>query len=125
MKSCDDAKAYANKLNDILSGFGYKISHGHALEVVAKFCGYKDWNRFAASFNQNTELKPIPDGWRLTGEKLKYFEGGKDESQTINGMHPVVIRSRASVEDLTDRYATLIQSCKADDYRDKRICFRA
>jgi hypothetical protein len=125
MKSCDDAKAHAKKLTDVLSGFGYKISHSHALEVVAKFNGYKDWNRYVASFTRGTELKPIPSSWRMSGRNLKYFESGKDESLTKNGMHPVMIRSRSGIENIQGEFATLMQSCKADNYREKRIQLKA
>lgn len=78
------------------------MSHGHALEVVAKLNGLKDWNSFAAIRSQATpEVSPI-----LTGE-IDYEMAGNAEDDrlwvTVRNVSVYIRRTNEGV--IVDLYA--------------------
>ncbi|MFK8251110.1 glyoxalase superfamily protein [Ancylobacter terrae] len=48
LASRDDAKAFAKTLKTALAEKGIDIPHGHALDLVARQFGCRDWNHLAA-----------------------------------------------------------------------------
>lgn len=125
MTTPEDAKAYADKLTKIMNDLGYNISRGHALEVVARFNDYKDWNTYLASLSGKAELLPVPEGWQMGGDNIALFEYGLDPSEKINGAHPMLIRKKPDAEMIGNGYATCMQSCDAINYVNQRVRFKA
>lgn len=124
MNSPEDAKAHADKLSAILKELGYDITRGHALETVARFSGYKDWNRLSAKLNQQKDLLPLPDGWQMSGRDVSYFEYGLDANQKRDGIHPILIRKKKDTPAIGDGFATFMQSCEIGEYKGKRVRFK-
>ncbi len=124
MNSPDDVKAHADKLSIILKELGYDITRGHALEVVAKFSGFKDWNTLSAKLNKQTNLLSLPDGWQMSGTNISYFEYGLISDQKRGGSHPMLIRSKKDAPPIGDGFATFMQSCEIGDYKTKRLRFK-
>lgn len=60
--SKDQIKERAKFLRQVLlEKHKFELPHGHALEVLAKVFGYKDWNTASALSNEAVHDKPIED----------------------------------------------------------------
>jgi hypothetical protein len=57
-----EAKAAARRLRGERGAAGHPISHGEALEIIARAQGFRDWNAMAAAIRDRR-----PDGWREGG----------------------------------------------------------
>ncbi|MBP1850855.1 glyoxalase superfamily protein [Rhizobium halophytocola] len=70
--SIDDLKAQARRLRDAMTAAGTPVSHGRALELVAKSHGARDWNTIAAlgSRADNRPAAPTTVGAVVTGSYL-------------------------------------------------------
>jgi Glyoxalase superfamily protein len=66
----DAAKAQAKALRAALTAEGRDISHGQALELVAKSQGYRDWNTLHAAIG-NGPVPPVALGQVVQGRFLK------------------------------------------------------
>lgn len=66
----DGAKAQARALRAVLQAEGREIGHSHALELVAKSHGFRDWNTLFASFG-NGPVCPVVLGQVVEGAYLK------------------------------------------------------
>jgi hypothetical protein len=66
----DAAKAQARALRVALEAEGREISHSHALELVAKSHGHKDWNTLHAAIG-NGPAPPVNLGQLVEGAYLK------------------------------------------------------
>ena len=124
MRSLEDAKAHADKLSKILKELGYEITRGHALEVVARFSDFKDWNTLSANLNKRPKLLPLPDGWIMSGTNISFFEYGLVSDQQHAGVLPMMIRKKNDTPMLGDGFATFMQSCEIGEYRGKRVRFK-
>lgn len=73
----DAAKSAARDLRAQYSGKGTPISHGHALDLIAKAEGYRDWNGFSA-FLKVQEARALPQiGDRITATYLGQNQTGE------------------------------------------------
>lgn len=68
--SAASLKAEAKALRDERSKVGLTLSHGAALEEIAKRHGYRDWNTAAAALPERL-ASPLQVGWRVKGTYLK------------------------------------------------------
>jgi hypothetical protein len=123
MHSRADAKARATKLRAILQDFGHTISHANALEIIARQWHYKNWNTLAAALDKRGEVMPVPPGWQASGDRREDYDIGIDQSIMSMGMHPAVIRYKATAPDQGTGFATFMQSFDAVGYRGKRVQF--
>ena len=68
-------KAEAKALRDERAKAGEPLSHGAALEAVAKAHGYRDWNTARALLPERV-TSPVQVGWRVKGTYLgQAFKG--------------------------------------------------
>ena len=63
-------KAQARRLRQDLAGKGRDITHGQALETVAKQHGARDWNTLRAMASRPGNNRPLAVGDRVAGEYL-------------------------------------------------------
>lgn len=68
LPSLDGLKAQAKRLRTVLAADGEKITHGRALELVAKQHGYRDWNTIHAAAGNGRA--PVSVGQRVSGRYL-------------------------------------------------------
>ena len=66
----EGAKAQAKALRVALEAEGREISHGQALDLVAKSHGYRDWNTLHAAIG-NGPVPPVVMGQVVEGGYLK------------------------------------------------------
>ncbi len=68
----DELKSQAKRLRDAMAGSGTPVSHGAALELVAKSHGVRDWNTLSAlaARSDNAEATPAAVGAHVSGEYL-------------------------------------------------------
>ena len=66
----DGAKAQAKALRAAMQAGGRDISHGEALELIAKSHGLKDWNTLSAVIG-NAPQAPVVPGQTVGGHYLK------------------------------------------------------
>src|SRR5689334_15800943 len=112
-----NSKAMAKALRTALAERKIDITHSDSLELVARQFGLNDWNTLAAKI-ERAEPVEIPQGWH------PHFGGG-DQAHVIgrDKQDPAVvtIASTVSADEIGDRFATLMQSIAADDYRGKVV----
>lgn len=77
----DEVKARAKRLRAELAGRGQAISHGQALDLVARTLGARDWNTLSARLPRG----PMP-GARVAGRYLgRRFTGRVLSSEPLAG----------------------------------------
>ncbi len=69
-KTIDAYKAQAKRLRTALAERDITLSHGHALEAVARQHGFRDWNTLTAAGPAGTG-RPLQVGDRVTGTFMK------------------------------------------------------
>lgn len=75
LPSLDDLKIKAKALRRALHDGGTDVGHGHALELIAKTYGYRDWNTLHAAVGNRPRLS-LQTGQRVSGEYLgQPFDG--------------------------------------------------
>lgn len=72
----DAAKAQARRLRSSLEAEGNFISHGEALELVAKQYGFRDWNTMSAALPTD-QTPALAVGGVVTGRYLGHTFRGK------------------------------------------------
>ena len=74
--SLRSAKAQARELRAAIAAKGREISHGQALEAVARHHGHRDWNTLRAGLPDAPEPEAFRAGQRVHGAYLGHaFEG--------------------------------------------------
>jgi hypothetical protein len=123
MHSFLDAKHMAKALRQALAERGQNISHSDALELVARQCGFANWNMLAARI-EAAQLKPLelPSGWHVaSGTNERNYRLGIDPQTPGTAL----IESRPDRDAVIDRAggetAVLMQSILADPYRGGRL----
>ncbi len=74
MKTTDDQiqrlKEQAGRLKDKFKASGEALGHSQALELIAQYYGYKDWNTLSAAVRSQT--LPLIKGDRVSGQYLSH-----------------------------------------------------
>jgi hypothetical protein len=66
-----------------------------------------------------------PTGWILAGNKPANYETGVDATMSHNGYPTAYLKSKPSVTSADEGFGTLMQTFRAEQYRGKRVRFRA
>ena len=66
-----------------------------------------------------------PTGWILAGNKPANYETGVDATMSYKGHPAAYLKSKSSVASGDEGFGTLMQSFRAEQYRGKRVRFRA
>lgn len=119
MKSLPDPKPMAKALRSALEARGVDISHGEALELVARQLGFADWNTLSARLDQIPNLT-IPEGWGRAGGGEEHYAVGVNPT---NSASPAIIQSKAEMP--SGGFASLVQTVWAREFREKRMRFSA
>ena len=117
----DRAKARAKLLRTAMADLNFDLSHGQALDVLAKLEGLKDWNTLSARLDPDVPIGPLPEGWMRSGNRPERFEMGRAKR---DGEQVAAIRLKAG-EEHGDAFGTLMQTIKANDFRGKRVALSA
>ena len=121
MRNLRDPKVMAKTLRAVLAQRNIVTSHSECLEIVAQQFGLPDWNTLSAkSVEDGIAPLPnlvLPNGWHVSGTQLQDYH---------IGINPDVLGSPATIRTTKprkskDAFATLMQSIKADRYRDERV----
>ena len=109
----------AKALRRVLAERGTELSHGEALECVARQLGWRDWNTLSARLDR--PVLRLAKGWIVDGSNPEYYEMGVDDTEGA-----ALIRSRPALFDLhpSDRpggFGTLMQSIEVGRYRGGRV----
>ncbi len=76
LPSLQALKDQAKRLRTALNARGGTLSHGHALERLAKQYGFRDWNTLHAALGNRPDFDPYALGSRVRGSYLgQPFEG--------------------------------------------------
>lgn len=113
----DRAKARAKTLRTALDALNRPISHGQALDLIAKLEGLADWNVLSARLEPEVAIGPLPKGWTRAGDQPERFEMGR---ATRKGTPAAAIRLKPG-EEAGSAFGTLMQSVDATAYRGRRI----
>jgi hypothetical protein len=112
-----DSKAMAKALRTALAERQIDITHSDSLELVARQFGFDDWNTLAARIEAGRPRK-LPQGWHIHhGAGYPLFEAGADP----NDPGSVTIVSISSPDVVGQKFATLMQSISAEDYRGETL----
>ncbi|MGL4995830.1 MAG: hypothetical protein ACRC6G_06640, partial [Deefgea sp.] len=94
---------------------------------VAQQFGLADWNILAAKINPSgtpSVNSTLPDGWKTWGNATQCYDMGIDTELTRNGQKVAVIRRNSEPfpsTNVRDPFGTLMQTFKADDWRNKKL----
>lgn len=83
----DAAKAQAKALREALAARGTAMSHSHALELVARQHGARDWNTLHARLSQRNAPPELALGDRVSGRYLGQAYRGVIVSLSGTGSH--------------------------------------
>ncbi|MFP5077141.1 glyoxalase superfamily protein [Rhizobium sp. YIM 134829] len=76
LPSLQALKDQAKRLRGTLNARGGDLSHGQALELIARQYGYRDWNTLHAALGNRRDFDPYALGSRVRGAYLgQPFEG--------------------------------------------------
>lgn len=85
LPSLDQLKTQAKALRKLLAAEGRDVGHGHALELVAKSLGFRDWNTLHAAAG-NAPRPPVAVGQVVAGRYLKQpFSARVKGVQSLSG----------------------------------------
>lgn len=113
----DRAKARAKTLRAGLEALDRSISHGQALDLIAKLEGVADWNVLAARLEPEVVIGPLPKGWTRSGDQPERFDMGR----AVRGDTPAAAIRLKPGEEAGSAFATLMQSVDATAFRGRRI----
>ncbi len=86
LPTIDALKTQARRLRADLCRQGTELSHGKALELVARQYGYRDWNTAHAAAGNHPPRCPVELGERVAGQYLgQDFHGEVIGVQTLRG----------------------------------------
>jgi hypothetical protein len=128
MRSFLDAKAMAKTLRQELHNRKIELGHSECLEVVARQLGFRDWNTMAADMHQQIpdNVGPIPKGWLFGGVRKEQFIAGTVIDPENSRRKLLFVASKPGIERPPyGTYGSIMQVCRADPYRGKRIAFSA
>lgn len=131
MRSHLDAKAMAKSLRQELHNRNIELGHSECLEVVAKQFGFRDWNTMAVEVERTPPkspeklLGPIPAGWIYSGTRKELFEAGIEDIEVGFGSVLAFRTKNLDEQPPEGSFGTIMQICRADAYRGKRISFSA
>ena len=106
-KTIDAYKAQAKRLRTALAERDITLSHGHALEAVARQHGFRDWNTLTATGSARSD-RPFQVGDRVTGIFMKRpFTG------TVIG---VQLRAKAPLRQTTFKFDAPVDIADSDRF---------
>ncbi|ABD53626.1 glyoxalase superfamily protein [Jannaschia sp. CCS1] len=111
------AKARAKTLRAGLEALDRTITHGQALDLIAKLEGLADWNVLSARLQPEVPIGPLPNGWTRAGDQPERFEMG----QAMRADTPAAAIRLKPGEEAGSAFATLMQSVDATVYRGQRM----
>ena len=83
MTTSSDYKSLAKRLRDALAAEGVAVSHGKALDLVARQQGARDWNTLAAQAKDALPASPAPFG---VGEMVEGTFNGRPAQGRVIGL---------------------------------------
>lgn len=123
MKSFLESKAMAKALRQSLADRNIDFSHSECLELVARQFGLADWNMLSAQIETakaRLEPLPLPPGWFATGfTDTQRYRIGLDPSSPGCALIECVVGRQTDLGN--ERFACLMQSFEADNYRGTTI----
>ncbi|WP_051534845.1 glyoxalase superfamily protein [Deefgea rivuli] len=125
MRSYLDAKLMAKTLREALAQKQIPLSHSETLEIVAQQFGFADWNILVAKINPSGAIDSnLPDGWKIWGNAAQCYDMGIDPTLLRNGQKSAVIHRNTEPfpsNNVRPPFGTLMQTFKADDWRNKKL----
>ncbi len=102
LPSLDQLKAQAKALRKSLTAEGREVSHSHALELVAKSLGFRDWNTAFAAVG-NAPRPPVSVGQVVEGRYLKqpFMAEVKGVQRLAGGRYQLVLEFDTPVDVVT------------------------
>ncbi|MFK0278403.1 glyoxalase superfamily protein [Ensifer sp. NPDC090286] len=122
MNSFVDAKSIAKTLRAVMAERKISLSHSECLEVIAKLFGLADWNTLSARIDA-AAAKPLklPKGWISCGSAdLEQYRLGVDRANT-GALIECRYRRDSGVFMPEDKFACMMQSISAGEYRGKKL----
>lgn len=110
--TAEAAKAQAKRLRAELAGQGTALSHGQALEHVARLHGCRDWNTLYAALNQRPNRIVLRPGDRVQGRYL-----GQPFTGELTGLRDLGAKGRAEVTIRFDRPVDVVQFDSFSNFR--------
>ncbi|WP_309085533.1 glyoxalase superfamily protein [Chelativorans sp.] len=128
MHSFLDAKTMAKTLRQTLAEKNVEVSHGECLEIVARQFGYANWNVLAAKIGNATsgESLLLPADWiGLDQSQGRHYRIGLDPDEPGVALIECRLDPAKAAAPGEEDFATLMQSIRAEPYKDARIAVRA
>jgi hypothetical protein len=128
MQSILDAKIMAKALRQAMAEKKVNLSNSQCLEIVARQFGYTDWNVLAAKIGATTngECLLLPAGWiGLDQSSGRHYRIGLDPNEPGVALIECRLDPAKAAAPGEDNFATLMQSVRAQAYKDARIAVHA
>lgn len=125
MHSFLDAKLMAKALRQALCQRQVELSHSECLELVARQFGLANWNTLSALIDAASGKSAplvLPRDWVITRQTdQKYYRLGLDPDAPGTALIECRFERGSNVQMLEDRFATVMQSIVADEFRGQRL----
>ncbi|WP_273504356.1 glyoxalase superfamily protein [Fulvimarina manganoxydans] len=102
LPSLDSLKDQARRLRGVLREEVVPVSYSHALEIVARQYGYRDWNTLHAAIGNRPPLAPLMPGSRVAGTYLGQAFAGRILSAGALQADPSRIKVTILFDDAVD-----------------------
>ena len=112
-----DYKTHAKRLRDALAAEGVSLSHGKALDIVARQNGARDWNTLSASANDKTAPEAPSAPPFAVGDHVEGAFNGSPASGRIIGLAETI---KPDLWRVTVKFSPAVDASTSENFRAER-----
>lgn len=110
-----DYKTHAKRLRDALAAEGVSLSHGKALDIVARQNGVRDWNTLSATGRNAVEAQSAPPF--TVGDNVEGAFNGNPASGRIIGVAETI---KPDLWRVTVKFSPAVDASTSENFRAER-----
>jgi hypothetical protein len=112
-----DYKTYAKRLRDALADEGIALSHGKALDIVARQNGARDWNTLAARTNDSASPVTMTGTPFAVGDHVEGAFNGKPATGRVIGLAETI---KPDLWRVTVKFSPAVDASTSENFRAAR-----
>ena len=112
-----DYKTHAKRLRDALAAEGVSLSHGKALDIVARQNGARDWNTLSASANGKTTPEAPSASPFAVGDHVEGAFNGSPASGRVIGVAETI---KPDLWRVTVKFSPAVDASTSENFRAER-----
>lgn len=114
-----DYKTYAKRLRNSLASEGINLSHGKALDIIARQNGERDWNTLSAKIDasSNARHEPQPRAPFMVGDLVEGVFNGKPANGRVIGLAETI---KPDLWRATIKFSPPVDASTSENFRAER-----